>query len=161
MKYYSNTVGKHIKEYEFFLIYFFSSKRKVTWELVIEGAEYSISMYHSHFTGKKKVIFEGEQIYSTRSWFIDHGLNYTFPFKVQGRYITCIIQDATVDLKMGWYYDILIDGEWLVELDERKIQEMERLAVKTVPTKAAKDSDSDSDSSSSDDDDSSEEEEIE
>ena len=84
-------VGRFIKK----------TKLKITWELVIEGEEHTIAVY------------EEEE-------FFDAGLDFTFPFRIEGREVSVIISDALGDGKVGWNYDILIDGVSLNELNEER-----------------------------------------
>ena len=96
------------------------TKLKITWELVIEGEEHTIAVYHSQLSGKKVVLLDGDTEYEEEEFF-DAGLDFTFPFRIEGREVSVIIQDAMLDEgKMGWNYDILIDGVSLNELNEER-----------------------------------------
>ena len=95
------------------------TKLKITWELVIEGEEHTIAVYHSQLSGKKVVLLDGDTEYEEEEFF-DAGLDYTFPFRIEGREVSVIIADALVDGKVGWNYDILIDGISLNELNEER-----------------------------------------
>ena len=102
-------VGRFIKK----------TKLKITWELVIEGEEHTISVYHSQLSGKKVVLLDGDTEYEEEEFF-DAGLDFTFPFRIEGREVSVIISDALGDGKVGWNYDILIDGVSLNELNEER-----------------------------------------
>lgn len=95
---------------------FYRTKVKVTWELIVEGEEHTISIYHSQLSGKKIVVLDGEAEYEEQDFF-DAGLDYTFPFKIEGRSISIVVSD---DAKLGWYYDLYIDGLSLQDLDEKR-----------------------------------------
>lgn len=96
-----------------------NTKLKITWELVIEGEEHTIAVYHSQLSGKKVVLLDGDTEYEEAEFF-DAGLDYTFPFRIEGREVSVLISDALGDGKMGWNYDILIDGVSLNELQEQR-----------------------------------------
>ena len=96
-----------------------NTKLKITWELVIEGEEHTIAVYHSQLSGKKVVLLDGDTEYE-ESEFFDAGLDYTFPFRIEGREVSVLISDALGDGKVGWNYDILIDGVSLNELQEQR-----------------------------------------
>ena len=102
-------VGRFIKK----------TKLKITWELVIEGEEHTIAVYHSQLSGKKVVLLDGDTEYEEEEFF-DAGLDFTFPFRIEGREVSVIISDALGDGKVGWNYDILIDGVSLNELNEER-----------------------------------------
>ena len=102
-------VGRFIKK----------TKLKITWELVIEGEEHTIAVYHSQLSGKKVVLLDGDTEYEEEEFF-DAGLDFTFPFRIEGRDVSVIISDALGDGKVGWNYDILIDGVSLNELNEER-----------------------------------------
>lgn len=102
-------VGRFIKK----------TKLKITWELVIEGEEHTIAVYHSQLSGKKVVLLGGDTEYEEEEFF-DAGLDFTFPFRIEGREVSVIISDALGDGKVGWNYDILIDGVSLNELNEER-----------------------------------------
>ena len=101
-------VGRFIKK----------TKLKITWELVIEGEEHTIAVYHSQLSGKKVVLLDGDTEYEEEEFF-DAGLDFTFPFRIEGREVSVIISDALGDGKVGWN-DILIDGVSLNELNEER-----------------------------------------
>ena len=48
------------------------TKLKITWELVIEGEEHTIAVYHSQLSGKKVVLLDGdtEYVLARRSFFL-------------------------------------------------------------------------------------------
>ena len=96
-----------------------NTKLKITWELVIEGEEHTIAVYHSQLSGKKVVLLDGDTEYEEAEFF-DAGLDYTFPFRIEGREVSVLISDALGDGKVGWNYDILIDGVSLNELQEQR-----------------------------------------
>ena len=96
-----------------------NTKLKITWELVIEGEEHTIAVYHSQLSGKKVVLLDGDTEYE-ESEFFDAGLDYTFPFRIEGREVSVLISDALGDGKVGWNYDILIDGVSLNDLQEQR-----------------------------------------
>ena len=98
---------------------FKNSKLKITWELAIEGEEHTICVYHSQLSGKKVVLLDGETEYEENEFF-DAGLDFTFPFRIEGREVSVLISDAMKDLKIGWNYDILIDDVSLTELNEER-----------------------------------------
>ena len=102
-------VGRFIKK----------TKLKITWELVIEGEEHTIAVYHSQLSGKKVVLLDGDTEYEEEEFF-DAVLDFTFPFRIEGREVSVIISDALGDGKVGWNYDILIDGVSLNELNEER-----------------------------------------
>ena len=102
-------VGRFIKK----------TKLKITWELVIEGEEHTIAVYHSQLSGKKVVLLDGDTEYEEEEFF-DAGLDFTFPVRIEGREVSVIISDALGDGKVGWNYDILIDGVSLNELNEER-----------------------------------------
>ena len=102
-------VGRFIKK----------TKLKITWELVIEGEEHTIAVYHSQLSGKKVVLLDGDTEYEEEEFF-DAGLDFTFHFRIEGREVSVIISDALGDGKVGWNYDILIDGVSLNELNEER-----------------------------------------
>ena len=102
-------VGRFIKK----------TKLKITWELVIEGEEHTIAVYHSQLSGKKVVLLDGDTEYEEEEFF-DAGPDFTFPFRIEGREVSVIISDALGDGKVGWNYDILIDGVSLNELNEER-----------------------------------------
>ena len=95
------------------------TKLKITWELVIEGEEHTIAVYHSQLSGKKVVLLDGDTEYE-ESEFFDAGLDFTFPFRIEGREVSVLISDATLEGRLGWDYDILIDGISLTELNEKR-----------------------------------------
>ena len=96
-----------------------NTKLKITWELVIEGEEHTIAVYHSQLSGKKVVLLDGDTEYEEAEFF-DAGLDYTFPFRIEGREVSVLISDALGDGKVGWNYDILIDGVSLNDLQEQR-----------------------------------------
>ena len=95
------------------------TKLKITWELVIEGEEHTIAVYHSQLSGKKVVLLDGDTEYEENEFF-DAGLDFTFPFRIEGREVAVLISDATLEGRIGWDYDILIDGVSLTELNEKR-----------------------------------------
>ena len=70
-------------------------------------------------SGKKVVLLDGDTEYEEAEFF-DAGLDYTFPFRIEGREVSVLISDALGDGKVGWNYDILIDGVSLNELQEQR-----------------------------------------
>lgn len=61
-------------------------------------------------------MLDGEAEYEEQDFF-DAGLDYTFPFKIEGRTISIVVSD---DSTLGWYYDLYIDGLSLQDLDEKR-----------------------------------------
>ena len=96
-----------------------NTKRKITWELVIEGEEHTIAVYHSQLSGKKVLLLDGDTEYEEAEFF-DAGLDYTFPFRIEGREVSVLISAVTGYSNAGWNYDILIDGVSLNELQEQR-----------------------------------------
>ena len=96
-----------------------TTKLKITWEVVIEGEEHTIAVYHSQLSGKKVVLLDGDTEYE-ESEFFDSGLDFTFPFRIEGREVSVLISDAMHEGKMGWNYDLLIDGVSLTDLNESR-----------------------------------------
>ena len=70
-------------------------------------------------SGKKVVLLDGDTEYEEAEFF-DAGLDYTFPFRIEGREVSVLISDALGDGKVGWNYDILIDGVSLNDLQEQR-----------------------------------------
>ncbi len=75
--------------------YFRRSKSHVTWEVVIEGTKKTFELSHSQISGKKTVWVDGERIFKKDGIkeFIDVGLNWTYPEKVNGRSVRWTIVD--------------------------------------------------------------------
>ena len=96
-----------------------NTKLKITWEVVIEGEEHTIAVYHSQLSGKKVVLLDGDTEYE-ESEFFDAGLDFTFPFRIEGREVSVLISDALQEGTVGWNYDLLIDGVSLNELNESR-----------------------------------------
>ena len=96
-----------------------NTKLKITWEVVIEGEEHTIAVYHSQLSGKKVVLLDGDTEYE-ESEFFDAGLDFTFPFRIEGREVSVLISDALQEGKVGWNYHLLIDGVSLNELNESR-----------------------------------------
>lgn len=119
VSYREEKVGRIVKRYNqhriiFLLIYFVSSKMKITFELVIEGKEHTIAVYHSKVTAKKVILLDGEVMYDTQDM-VDIGLDYDFPEKVEGHKISVEIID-----QFGWKYEILIDRVSMSQLAEKR-----------------------------------------
>lgn len=104
---------------------------KITFELVIEGKEHTISVYHSKVTAKKVIVLDGEVMYDTQDM-VDIGLDYDFPERIEGHKISVQIID-----QFGWKYEILIDRVPMADLAERRMKAQHTVttvAPATVPS---------------------------
>ena len=76
---------------------FKASKKRLTWKVTIENRNYTVEMYVSELSGKRKMMLDGEVKYSGKAM---TGVFFQFPFKV-GTHSLCVVQqDSEWDLKI-------------------------------------------------------------
>lgn len=106
-------------------------------------------MYHSQISGKKTIVLDGETEFDELELF-DSGLDYTFPFLIEGRTITIVVSEGLGDGSVGWQYDLFIDGLSIAELENMRANGVTAANTNTaVAAKSSSSSSSSSDSSSS------------
>ena len=83
-----NKVGKRIK----------ASKKKFTWKFSVDSREHTIDMYVSTLTGKRKVLVDGDLVYSGKS---QSGVYFHYPLKIDRVMVAIEQLEDSWDLKIG------------------------------------------------------------
>lgn len=83
-----NKVGKRIK----------ASKKKFTWKFSVDSREHTVDMYVSTLSGKRKVLLDGDLVYSGKS---QSGVYFHYPMKVDRVMVAIEQMEDAWDLKIG------------------------------------------------------------
>lgn len=83
-----NKVGKRIK----------ASKKKFTWKFSVDSREHTVDMYVSTLTGKRKVLVDGDLVYSGKS---QSGVYFHYPLKIDRVMVAIEQLEDSWDLKIG------------------------------------------------------------
>lgn len=83
-----NKVGKRIK----------ASKKKFTWKFSVDSREHTIDMYVSSLSSKRKVLLDGDLVYSGKA---QSGVYFHYPMKVDRVMVAIEQMEDSWDLKIG------------------------------------------------------------
>ena len=83
-----NKVGKRIK----------ASKKKLTWKFSVDSREHTIDMYVSSLSSKRKVLLDGDLVYSGKA---QNGVYFHYPMKVDRVMVAIEQMEDAWDLKIG------------------------------------------------------------
>ena len=83
-----NKVGKRIK----------ASKKKFTWKFSVDNREHTVDMYVSSLSGKRKVLLDGDLLYSGKA---QNGVYFHYPMKVDRLMVAIEQMEDTWDLKIS------------------------------------------------------------
>ncbi len=98
-------------------------KFHVTFNVMIENESHVFEVAHSQISGTKRIWVDGVQFLQLKGWkeFFDSGLIYIHPERIGGHEVRVTVTDAKGHPNpMLWRYQVLLDGESVADLDQRR-----------------------------------------
>ena len=98
-----------------------ASKKRVSFTAVIENTQHCFQVEHSVLSGKYSIYLDGMFLNDVTS-FLDSGLLFDFPVRIEGRVISLFIVDKLRFNPLLFEYTLLVDGIDIQVLTREKIR---------------------------------------